>query len=171
MYSVVDIDARVNNVRAGTSAGTVVVHVRGRVGGTVRDASKTPGNVGLGDGLVDGVDGVLLDILDLRALSKTRCVTPGGRHTHLRQILDGLEGRLAKIGGETLELAVAVDVVGPNSLDSVQECGVRSAILELDNVAARNELGCAGLNHRRREGQGQERCQGEVMHGVGQSFS
>jgi len=82
----------------------------------------------------------------------------------LGQVLDGLESRAAQIGGEAPELAVAVDVVGADALDGVQERGVGRAIFELDDVAAGDELGGAGLDHRRREGQGKQRCQGEVMH-------
>ena len=159
-----DVNAGVDDVRAGAGAGAGVVHVRGLVGGAVGDAGKTPGDVGLRDGLVDGVDGVLLDVVDLELLlRRARCVGLGCG-THLGQVLDGLEGRAAQVGGKAPELAVAVDVVGPDPLDGVQERGLRRTILELYDVAARDKLGCAGLDHRRRKGQGQQACQGEVMH-------
>jgi hypothetical protein len=163
---VLDVDAGVDDIRAGAGTGARVVHVQALVAGAVRDASKTPRDVGaLGDDLVDGVDGVLLNVLNLRALSaEARFISQ--RITHLGQVLDGLEGRAAQVGRETLELAVAVDVVGADTLDGVQEGRVGGTILELDDVAAGDELSSAGLNHRRREGQGKQRCQGEVVHRV-----
>jgi hypothetical protein len=60
-----DVDARVDNVRAGALAGTVVVHVAGGARGAVRDARQAPGDVLLGHVVVGRDDGVLLDVLDL----------------------------------------------------------------------------------------------------------
>ncbi len=67
----VDVDAGVNDVGAGSRASARVVDVRGLVGGAVRDAGETPGDVLLGDDVVDGEDGVLLDVFDL-TVSDTR---------------------------------------------------------------------------------------------------
>jgi len=114
----------------------------------VRDTSKPPRDVGLCDDLVDVVNGVLLDVFNLG------------------EVLNSLEGGAAQIRSEALELAVAVDVVGPDPLDGVEERSVRRAIFELDDVAARDELGCARLDHRRREGEGKKGGQVEVMHGA-----
>ena len=141
-----DIDARVDDIGAGSLAGARVVHVRRLVDGPVRDARKTPRHVGLLDLLVDGEDGVLLNIIDL------------GEVLHL------LESLAAEVGGETAEFAVAVDVRGLEPLDGVLESAVGSALLELDDVAARDELRRAGLDDGCREGEREKGRDGGEMH-------
>ena len=60
-----DVDASVNHIGAGTGTSARVVRVRRGVLAARRNASQAPGDIGLRDGLVDGEDGILLDILDL----------------------------------------------------------------------------------------------------------
>lgn len=65
-YSVGHVNTRVDDVRAGARASSLVVDIRGGTRGTVRDARQTPGDVvSLGDRLLRGDDGVLLNVLDL----------------------------------------------------------------------------------------------------------
>jgi hypothetical protein len=70
-YIVGDVDARVNNVRAGALAGTVIIHVAGGARGAVRDARQAPWDVVLGHVVVGRDDGVLLDVLDLTQTSES----------------------------------------------------------------------------------------------------
>lgn len=72
----VSLNTGVDNVDAGTLAGTAVVLVSLAALCLVGNTSKTPGGVGL---LNDGIDvehGVLLDIFDLQGLSA--CESFGG---------------------------------------------------------------------------------------------
>jgi hypothetical protein len=69
-YIVGDVDARVDNVRTGALAGTVIVHVAGGARSAVRDARQAPWDVVLGHVVVGRNDGVLLYVLDLRQTSE-----------------------------------------------------------------------------------------------------
>ena len=51
---------------------------------------------------------------------------------------------------------------GPEALDGVLESGIAGSILELDDVAARNDLSATGLDDWCREGEGKESGQSEV---------
>lgn len=62
-YSVVGVDASVNDICAGASTSRVIVGISRATGFFVGDASETPGSVFLGSG--DGDDGVLFNKLDL----------------------------------------------------------------------------------------------------------
>ena len=64
-YRVGGVDARVDDVGAGALAGAVVVDVLGGSGGAVGDTAEAPGDVRLGDDVVDGEDGVLFNVFDL----------------------------------------------------------------------------------------------------------
>ena len=78
-----DVDASVNHVGAGTGTSARVVRVRRGVLAARRNASQAPGDIILRDGLADGEDGILLDILDLVDVS-ARCKVEGkiqGMHT------------------------------------------------------------------------------------------
>ncbi len=67
-YSVVHVNARVDNVRAGAFAGRLVVNIRGGARCAVRDARQTPGDVVLGDVVASRHDGILLNVLNLQHL-------------------------------------------------------------------------------------------------------
>ena len=64
-----DVDASVNHIGAGTGTSARVVRVRRGVLAAGRNASQAPGDILLRDDLVDGEDSVLLDILDLADVS------------------------------------------------------------------------------------------------------
>lgn len=66
-YSVVGVDASVDDVCAGACTGRVIVGISGAAGFLAGDAGQTPWGVFLGGG--DGNDGVLFDEFDLKALS------------------------------------------------------------------------------------------------------
>lgn len=62
---VVGVDASVNHVGAGAGTGAVVVGVLGGTRLLGREAGNAPGGAVLRDILVDGEDGLLLDVLNL----------------------------------------------------------------------------------------------------------
>lgn len=135
-----DVDARVDDIGAGSRTGGLVVDVRGLVLGTVRNARQAPGDVLLGDVVVDGEDSVLLNVFDVG------------------KVLDCLERLAAQVGREALELGVAVDMLGVHggeAVDGVLDFARRGAVLELDDIAAGNHLGgSARLDDRGGQGQG-----------------
>lgn len=122
-------DASVDHIRAGTGAITVVASVGGLTPGLGRKAGQAPGGVRLGYKGVDGIDGLLLDIL------------------HLGERLDGREGVGVDGGREALELAPE-DVVGLGLAelgDGSRQGGIAGRALELDDVLSRDHLTGAGL--------------------------
>ena len=64
-YRVRGVDTSVNHVRASTRTSAVVIDIGGLSRGLLRNPGDTPRGVGLGDVCIDGVDGLLLDVLDL----------------------------------------------------------------------------------------------------------
>lgn len=62
------VDASVNDIGANTGTGGIVIGIAGTAGSLVGDASKAPRSAGLSDIGVDLNLGILLDVLDLRAL-------------------------------------------------------------------------------------------------------
>ena len=59
------VDTGVNHVRASAGTGAVVVGVGGGALGLGREAGQAPGGAALRGVLVDGEDGLLLNVLDL----------------------------------------------------------------------------------------------------------
>lgn len=85
-----------------------------------------------------------------------------------------LEGLVAQVGRKAPELARLVHMLGRDGLESQDgalDGALRGSVLELDDVAARDDLGDAvGLDdgrERGREGQGKQRSNGEEVHGGG----
>lgn len=170
------VDARVNHIRAGAGAGAVIVDVRGRARGLVGDTTKTPGGTGLRDVGVDGVDGVLLDVLDLFS---PQSETDSSQHhlvcefnTHLGQVTELVENRVGDLASKALELDALVDMVGLGDLaEGLGEGLVGDALPQLHNVLPRKSRASAGLDDggtlvqgprggRGRKSSGQERQEG-----------
>lgn len=124
------VDTSVDNVRASTGTGAIVVAVGGATRSAAGDASKTPGSTSLRDNGVDGELGLLLDVLNLG------------------EVADGLEGSIVKSTSEALELATLVDLVGLVLAEDLIHDGIGGTILELDNVLAGNDLASAGRDDR-----------------------
>lgn len=86
---------------------------------------------------------------------------------YLGQGLDSLDTGAVEVGGEALELLGAVHVLGRRleALDGVLHGRVGGALLELDDVGARDGGSGQGLDQGSRERQREDRGQGEeVMH-------
>lgn len=60
------VDASVNDVGTGALTSAVVVGVGGLTRSLLGDASETPGSTSLGSVSVDGDDGILLNVIDLK---------------------------------------------------------------------------------------------------------
>lgn len=167
-YSVVDIDARVNNVRAGALASGLVVDVRRGARGAVRDACQAPWNIGLRDIVARRHDGVLLNVVDLRSRVSVHVMSSEIKWLYLGQLADRIQHLRVQLGREALEVAGAVDMLGRGRLellDGVEQRVLGRAVLELDDVVARDELDTPRLDDGRREGEGEEGGPGEELHG------
>jgi hypothetical protein len=60
------VDASVNDVGTSALASAAVIGVGGLARGLLGDTSETPGSTGLGSVSVDGDNGILLNIIDLK---------------------------------------------------------------------------------------------------------
>lgn len=127
-----DVDARVDNVRTRTISRALVVAVRRRPGLGARQPRKAPGRVPLR--CADGDDGVLLDRVDVRVVPQ-------------RGDLGGVEGRREAAPGA----AEAVDVVGVGGKGGHggPHCARAGVVPEPDDVLVRDEGTAARLDERR----------------------
>lgn len=143
------VDTSVDNVRASTGTGAIVVAVGGATRSAAGDASKTPGSTSLRDNGVDGELGLLLDVLNLREGSVLICWSGFIlMSSYLGEVANGLEGSIVKSTSEALELATLVDLVGLVLAEDLIHDGIGGTILELDNVLAGNDLASAGRDDR-----------------------
>ena len=134
----VDINAGINNIGAGTLTSAIVVSVGLTTGLVARDAGKTPRSIVLLSSSLDGDDSVLLNVLDLFLLASF--VNPS-RVTHIRIVLELLNLILLQSSSKAIE-ALGVGVIGI-SLDGRHSRRDRSspnATLHLDNVLAIDKL-------------------------------
>lgn len=72
-----------------------------------------------------------------------------GERAYLGEPAEDIQGQVVELRSKALELVVRVDVVGRHlgeQSDGLLECGIVGAILELDNVLARDEIDATGLN-------------------------
>lgn len=111
-YPVGGIDARVNHVRARALARAAVVDVRVAPGLAVRDAPEALRRAGLLPEGVDGEDGVLLHVVDLRPASATTEPRPRPwPATNIGPLSKSLDVLGAELPGEAAD-RVLVHVVG-----------------------------------------------------------
>lgn len=93
-----------------------------------------------------------------------------GERTYLRQLANSIENLGSQRRSEALEVAGTVDVLGPAGLElleGVLQGTLGSAVLELDNVVAGDQLGCPRLDDGCREGKGEEGSPEELHGGDG----
>lgn len=141
------VDTRVNDVRASAGAGAGVVGVA-RAAAAVRDAADAPGSTGLGGVGVDVDNGVLLNELDLwlrvREAAGRLCICVP-QNTHIRVVLESLDGGGIQSGGEALEaLRLVLELsLALEGAQGVVEASRRDALVKLDNVLALDDLNVA----------------------------
>ena len=124
-YRVGGVNASVDDVGAGAGTGVGIVGVGGASGGSRGDTGKTPGGASLG--LLDGDNGVLLNVVDRGV------------------VLESLELGGGQAGSEAAEaLGVGVVGLGLDGVDGRVDGGADGVLGELDNVLALKDLGVAG---------------------------
>lgn len=123
-HRVAGINTGVKDVRASTGTSAVIEDVAGSTVSTVGDTSQTPGGTGLGGVGLDGHDGILLDVVDIRVVTQ------------------GLEGGLVEVAGEAAEGSIedVLGGLGQDAGDGTVDGGEGGVVLELDNVAVGDEI-------------------------------
>lgn len=141
------VKARVDNVRAGSLARTVVVDVLSRPCAAVRNPAQTPGRIVLCHEATGRDQAVLLNIVNLYTEVRSVAARKSAYKTYIGMVPKNFEGRLVKLADKTSQ-GVLKDLVRLRLefLDSVVQYSKRAVLFELDNVFVRNEV--AGLRCR-----------------------